>query len=163
MVLSKRETRAHSIGTKSYLPDPEALLRKQKLCTEKSITPRPEPLSVETLSIFKAVTMEQHSKFKMPLPDSRDASKFKHTEPSEVRQFLQRMESLFEHAGIKDTKEKKKRILEYVDAQTEQEWLGFDSYGAEYSWVDFTKEIKESYLILAVFLTWSASVESMLI
>ena len=70
------------------MPDPEALLRKQKLHTEKSITPKPEPLSVETLSIFKAVTMEQHSKFKMPLPDSRDAPKFKHTEPSEVQRFF---------------------------------------------------------------------------
>ena len=76
--------------------------------------------------------MEQHSKFKMPLPDSRDAPKFKHIEPSKVWCFLQRIESLFEHAGIKDTKEKKKKILEYVDAQTEQEWLDFDSYGTEY-------------------------------
>ena len=47
--------------------------------------------------------------------------------------FLQRMESLFEHADIKNTKEKKKRILEYVDAWTKQELLSFDSYGAEYS------------------------------
>ena len=54
----------------------------------------------------KAVTMEQCNKFKMLLPDIRDAPKFKHTKPSEVQQFLQRIESLFEHASIKDAKEK---------------------------------------------------------
>ncbi|KAG6869402.1 hypothetical protein C0995_003475, partial [Termitomyces sp. Mi166 len=55
------------------------------------------------------------------------------------------MESLFENAGITDTKERKKTLLEYVDAQTEEEWLGFDSYENETSWEDFTKKIKESY------------------
>ena len=97
------------------------------------------------MSKSKTNIMDQTTKFKMPLPDSRDAPKFKHTEPSEVRRFVQRIESLFDHAGIRDVKEKKKRILEYVDAQTEQEWLGFDSYRADHSWDSFTKEIKESY------------------
>ncbi|KNZ72640.1 hypothetical protein J132_02233 [Termitomyces sp. J132] len=55
------------------------------------------------------------------------------------------MISLFEHAGIQGDKERKKRILEYVDAQTEQEWLGFDSFGDDYTWSAFEKEIKESY------------------
>ncbi|KAG6883686.1 hypothetical protein C0993_004676 [Termitomyces sp. T159_Od127] len=81
----------------------------------------------------------------MPLADSRDASKFRHSEPSEVHWFVQMMESLFDHAGITNDKEKKRRILEYVDAQTEQEWLGFDSYDEGTSWEAFVKEIKESY------------------
>ena len=89
--------------------------------------------------------MEQPMRFKMPLPDSMDAPKFKHSEPSEVRRFIQRMESLFEHAGIREAKERKKRILEYVDAQTEQEWIGFDFYESDVPWDTFTKEIKESY------------------
>ncbi|KAG6882882.1 hypothetical protein C0993_008798 [Termitomyces sp. T159_Od127] len=77
--------------------------------------------------------------------NSRDAPKFRHSEPSEVCQFVQRMESLFDHAGITNDKEKKRGILEYMDAQTEQKWLGFDSYDEESSWEAFVKEIKESY------------------
>ena len=50
--------------------------------------------------------MKKTNWFKMPLPESRDAPKFKHTEPSEVQQFLQRMKSLFEHAGIRKGKGK---------------------------------------------------------
>ncbi|KAG6883131.1 hypothetical protein C0992_009596, partial [Termitomyces sp. T32_za158] len=89
--------------------------------------------------------MEQPYRYKMPLADSRDAPKFRQSEPSEVRRFIQRMESLFEHAGITNDKERKRRILEYVDAQTEQEWLGFDSYGEGSSWKAFVKEIQDSY------------------
>ena len=55
------------------------------------------------------------------------------------------MESLFEHANIGRDKERKRQILEYVDDQTEQQWLGFDSYGDEYTWTSFVKEVKDSY------------------
>ncbi|KAG5348532.1 hypothetical protein C0989_010113, partial [Termitomyces sp. Mn162] len=55
------------------------------------------------------------------------------------------METLFEHAGITSAKEKKKRIVEYVDAVTEKEWRGFDSFEDGKSWDDFVKEIKDLY------------------
>ena len=142
---SKRETCATSSGTKSYLPDPDTLLKKQKLSIERRKSAQAPPSSTGSQSSSLRPIMEQTNWFKMPLLESRDAPKFKHTEPSEVRQFLQRMESLFEHAGIKGDKERKRQILEYVDAQTEQEWLGFDSYGDEYTWANFVKEIKDSY------------------
>ncbi|KNZ77396.1 hypothetical protein J132_05501 [Termitomyces sp. J132] len=53
------------------------------------------------------------------------------------------METLFEHAGITSAKEKKKRIVEYVDAVTEKEWRGFDSFEDGKSWDDFVKELKD--------------------
>ncbi|KAG5353396.1 hypothetical protein C0989_007541 [Termitomyces sp. Mn162] len=55
------------------------------------------------------------------------------------------METLFEHAGITSAKEKKKRIVEYVDAVTEKEWRGFDSFEDGKSWDDFVKELKDLY------------------
>ncbi|KAG6904400.1 hypothetical protein DXG01_010348 [Tephrocybe rancida] len=81
----------------------------------------------------------------MPLSTSRDAPRFTHKQPEEVRRFLYRMETLFELAGIMSESDKKKRILEYVDAQTEKEWRGCDNFGDAGTWADFVKEIKDSY------------------
>ncbi|KAG5349374.1 hypothetical protein C0989_004291 [Termitomyces sp. Mn162] len=55
------------------------------------------------------------------------------------------METLCEHAGITSAKEKKKRIVEYVDAVTEKEWRGFDSFEDDKSWDEFVKELKDLY------------------
>ena len=121
------------------------LLKKQKLSIERKKSAQAPPISTSSRSSSLRTIMEQTNWFKMPLSESRDAPKFKYTEPSEIWWFLQRMESLFEHAGIRGDKERKRQILEYVDAQTEQEWLGFDSYKDEYIQVNFVKEVKDSY------------------
>ncbi|KNZ81729.1 hypothetical protein J132_10932 [Termitomyces sp. J132] len=55
------------------------------------------------------------------------------------------METLCEHAGITSAKEKKKRIVEYVDAVIEKEWRGFDSFEDDKSWDEFVKELKDLY------------------
>ncbi|KAG6914052.1 hypothetical protein DXG01_002743 [Tephrocybe rancida] len=62
----------------------------------------------------------------MPLSTSRDAPKFVHTQPAEVRRFIKKMETLFKAAGITDGNDKKERITDYVDAQTDTEI--YDSY-----------------------------------
>ncbi|KAG5332549.1 hypothetical protein C0989_006887, partial [Termitomyces sp. Mn162] len=82
-------------------------------------------------------------KQKMPLSTSSHAPKFTHTQPSEVLHFLQKMGTLFENAGITSAKEKKKRIVEYVNAVTEKEWRGFDSFEDDKSWDEFVKELKD--------------------
>ena len=38
------------------------------------------------------------------------------------------MESLFKAAEINDDKECKERVTEYVDTETDSEWLGLDSF-----------------------------------
>ncbi|KAG6914081.1 hypothetical protein DXG01_002535 [Tephrocybe rancida] len=89
--------------------------------------------------------MAEQRRERMPLSTSRDAPRFTHKQPEEVRRFLYRMETLFELAGITEDQDKKKRILDYVDAQTEKEWRGCDNFGNNGTWKDFVKEIKESY------------------
>ncbi|KAG6913632.1 hypothetical protein DXG01_005478, partial [Tephrocybe rancida] len=91
------------------------------------------------------VTMAEQRRERMPLSTSRDAPHFMHKQPEEVRRFLYRMETLFELAGITEDQDKKKHILDYVDAQTEKEWRGCDNFGNNSTWKDFVKEIKESY------------------
>ncbi|KAH0581096.1 hypothetical protein H2248_012227 [Termitomyces sp. 'cryptogamus'] len=85
------------------------------------------------------------SKQKLPLSTSRDAPRFTHTQPSEVRRFIQKMESLFKAAGINDDEERKERVTEYVDAETDSEWRGLDSFSDGSSWETFVKEVQSSY------------------
>ncbi|KAG6913542.1 hypothetical protein DXG01_006076 [Tephrocybe rancida] len=89
--------------------------------------------------------MAEQRRERMPLSTSRDAPRFTHKQLEEVHRFLHRMETLFELAGIMDDQDKKKRVLEYVDAQTEKEWRGCDNFVAGSPWKDFVKEIKDSY------------------
>ncbi|KAG6874091.1 hypothetical protein C0992_008140, partial [Termitomyces sp. T32_za158] len=55
------------------------------------------------------------------------------------------MENLFKQAGLNDGQEKKERITDYVDAQTDSEWRGLDSFKEGVSWEVFKKEVLESY------------------
>ena len=104
--------------------DPEAVLRKRKVRTEKSTSAQTKPKSPIFESILVTKSMEQQPqqqaepqaqpqqtavKQRMPLPDSRDAPKFRHNEPAEVQRFIQRMESLFEQAGITGDRERKRK------------------------------------------------------
>ncbi|KAG6875787.1 hypothetical protein C0992_002337 [Termitomyces sp. T32_za158] len=55
------------------------------------------------------------------------------------------MESLFKAAGIVDEQERKEKLTEYVDAETDSKWRGLDSFGDGSSYENFVKEIQDSY------------------
>ncbi|KAG6835262.1 hypothetical protein H0H93_003339 [Arthromyces matolae] len=86
-----------------------------------------------------------NGRFRMPLPSSKDAPKFNSEQPAEVRRFLKGMETLFKMAGLKDDQEKKEKVTDYVDAQTDKEWRGLDSYAEGVNWDTFVKDIPASY------------------
>ncbi|KNZ73118.1 hypothetical protein J132_01284 [Termitomyces sp. J132] len=55
------------------------------------------------------------------------------------------MESLFKAAGINDDEERKEKVTEHVDAETDSEWRGLDSFSDGSSWETFVKEVQSSY------------------
>lgn len=80
----------------------------------------------------------------MPTPDCREAPKFKKDDPANLLRFLKRYEDLLAQCGITDDKIKKETIGQYADAQTESEWMAFDSFRAG-SWETFRQELISSY------------------
>ncbi|KAG6894575.1 hypothetical protein C0992_005533 [Termitomyces sp. T32_za158] len=56
------------------------------------------------------------------------------------------MDMVFTIAGIGEARDRKNKVLDYVDAQTEVEWRGFKTFkNNTASWDDFVKEIVKSY------------------
>lgn len=81
----------------------------------------------------------------MVIPGTRDAPKFRSDHPNELRRFIRQIEDLWREAGIEDTKEKKQSIGKYADANSEEEWSSFISYGDGYSWDEFKTELLDNY------------------
>ncbi|KAG6901126.1 hypothetical protein C0995_000297 [Termitomyces sp. Mi166 len=84
--------------------------------------------------------------WRLPWPTSENAPRFMHTQSgSEVYRFVKTMDIMFRRAGITDNQEKKERIVDYVDAQTEDEWRAFVHWDAKSDWTAFVKEVYDSY------------------
>jgi hypothetical protein len=81
----------------------------------------------------------------MVIPGTRDAPKFRSDHPNELRRFIRQIEDLWREAGIEDTREKKQNIGKYADANSEEEWSSFISYGEGYSWDEFKTELLDNY------------------
>ncbi|PBK98146.1 hypothetical protein ARMGADRAFT_920235 [Armillaria gallica] len=67
---------------------------------------------------------------KMPRPTARDAPRFDSDKSENIRRFLLQMEDLFSDCSITDDAEKKKQLVWYTDADTEEEWKSLDEYDA---------------------------------
>jgi hypothetical protein len=86
----------------------------------------------------------QVDKTKIPLPGTRNAPEFDGTRPQELRRFLRRMEDLFNIYGINGEEDRIQQVVKYTDADTEEEWKAFDSYGGK-DWKDFIEEVISNY------------------
>ncbi len=64
----------------------------------------------------------------MPRPTSRDTPKFDSDEPENLRRFLGQMEDLFSDYSVTDDNEKKKKLVRYTDACTEEELQALEEY-----------------------------------
>ncbi|SJL08034.1 uncharacterized protein ARMOST_11393 [Armillaria ostoyae] len=81
---------------------------------------------------------------KMPRPTSRDAPKFDSDEPENLRRFLGQMEDLFSDYSITDDDEKKKKLVRYTDARTEEEWQALDEYDSG-TFAEFKEAVLKNY------------------
>lgn len=84
------------------------------------------------------------TKTKMIAPGSKDAPKFKSSEPEGLRRFIGRMEDLWKDAGIEESESKKKMIGKYADIDCEEEWSAFETY-EKGSWDEFKEELIANY------------------
>ncbi|SJL17308.1 uncharacterized protein ARMOST_20857 [Armillaria ostoyae] len=81
---------------------------------------------------------------KMPRPTSRDAPKFDSDEPENLRRFLGQMEDLFSDYSITDDDEKKKKLVRYTDARTEEEWQALEEYDNG-TFTEFKEAVLKNY------------------
>ncbi|PBK58913.1 hypothetical protein ARMSODRAFT_899945 [Armillaria solidipes] len=81
---------------------------------------------------------------KMPRPMSRDAPKFNSDEPENLRRFLGQMEDLFSDYSITDDDEKKKKLVRYTDARTEEEWQALEEYDNG-TFAEFKEAVLKNY------------------
>ncbi|KAK0421578.1 hypothetical protein EV421DRAFT_1973878 [Armillaria borealis] len=81
---------------------------------------------------------------KMPRPTSRDTPKFDSDEPENLRRFLGQMEDLFSDYSITDDDEKKKKLVRYTDACTEEEWQALEEYDNG-TFAEFKEAVLKNY------------------
>lgn len=91
----------------------------------------------------KRLTTEK--KIKLVAPGTKDAPKFRSERPEELRRFINRMEDLWQEAGVTSDELKKSMIGKYADQDSEEEWAAFRTMGKGYSWQEFKREIVENY------------------
>ncbi|PBK83811.1 hypothetical protein ARMGADRAFT_944507 [Armillaria gallica] len=81
---------------------------------------------------------------KMPRPISRDTPKFDSSEPENLHYFLGQMEDLFSDYSITDDDEKKKKLVRYTGAHTEEEWQVLEKYDGG-TFTEFKDVILKNY------------------
>jgi len=120
--------------------DTENLLMTIANTTPTSTTPQSNSKPEELSSSTKMVETEK----RMPAPGSRDAPKFKSSDPEDLIRFINRMEDLWVESKIIDDTEMKKSIVKYTDIDSEEEWSALDTF-ENGSWKDFKKEVIANY------------------
>jgi hypothetical protein len=83
--------------------------------------------------------MQNYSRQRMPKPGEKNAPSFDPEKPEELGRFFDRMEDWFADEGITDDDDKKRRIVKYLDADSEIQWKAlpkflsgtFDEFKAE--------------------------------
>jgi len=80
----------------------------------------------------------------MPKPGEKNAPTFDTEKPEELGRFFERVEDWFAEDGIVDDEEKKKKIVKYLDADSEIQWKAFSKFGKG-SFMEFREQVMASY------------------
>ena len=102
---------------------------------------QPNLQSEETISFTKMVGETKH---RMVAPGTRDAPRFKASDPDELRRFIWRMEDLWDEAGIQDDEKKKETLGKYADVVSEEEWKELRTF-EKGTWKEFKAELIANY------------------
>ena len=81
---------------------------------------------------------------RMPKPGEKNAPTFDPEKPEELGRFFERIEDWFAEDGIVDDNVKKKKIVKYLDADSEIQWKAFSKFG-QGSFAEFREQIMASY------------------
>jgi hypothetical protein len=88
--------------------------------------------------------VNQFTTRKMPKPGEKNAPSFDPEKPGELGRFFERMEDWFADEGILTDENKKKRIVRYLDADSEIQWKALSKFDNG-SFAEFRAEVMESY------------------
>ena len=81
---------------------------------------------------------------KMPKPGEKNAPIFDPEKPEELGRFFERMEDWFADEAIEKDLDKKRRIVKYLDADSEIQWKALSTF-LEGTFEDFKAEVMASY------------------
>jgi hypothetical protein len=81
---------------------------------------------------------------KMPKPGEKNAPTFDPEKPEELGRFFERMEDWFADEGIVDDVAKKKRLVRYLDPDSESQWKALSKFDTG-TFAEFQSEVMASY------------------
>lgn len=81
---------------------------------------------------------------KMPKPGEKNAPSFDQEKPEELGRFFERMEDWFLDEGIESDADKKRRIVRYLDADSESQWKALSTF-SDGTFEEFKTEVMASY------------------
>ena len=81
---------------------------------------------------------------RMPKPNEKNAPSFDAEKPEELGRFFDLVEDWFEEEGVTSDAEKKKRIIKYLDADTEIQWKAFHPF-EEGTYIEFKAHAMAAY------------------
>ena len=84
------------------------------------------------------------SKHRMPKPGDKNAPTFDIEKPEELGRFFDRVEDWFLDEDITDETEKKKRIVKYLDADSEVQWKALTKFSTG-TYEEFKSQVMSSY------------------
>ena len=82
---------------------------------------------------------------KMPKPGEKNAPTFDPERPEELGRFFEQMGDWFADEGITSNGDKKRRIVKYLDANSEIQWKALSKF-TDGTFEEFEKEVMASYL-----------------
>ena len=88
--------------------------------------------------------MQNYSRQRMPKPGEKNAPSFDPEKPEELGRFFDRMEDWFSDEGITDGDDKKRRIVKYLDADSEIQWKALPKFLSG-TFDEFKAEVMSSY------------------
>jgi len=102
--------------------------------------------NTNTLNIPAGASQAQPSsmRLRMPKPGEKNAPTFDVDKPEELGRFFDRMEDWFADDGLKEDGEKKKRLVKYLDADSEIQWKALPSFSSG-TFAEFKAEAMSSY------------------
>jgi hypothetical protein len=80
----------------------------------------------------------------MPKPGDKNAPTFDTEKPEELGRFFDRVEDWFLDEEIEDDKEKKRRIVKYLDADSEVQWKALSKFSTG-TYEEFKSQVMSSY------------------
>jgi hypothetical protein len=81
---------------------------------------------------------------RMPKPGQKNAPAFDTDKPEELGRFFERVEDWFEDEGIVSDVEKKKRIVRYLDPDSETQWKALSKF-EDGTYAEFKAQVMKSY------------------